>query len=140
MMFVNMCLLRCADAEQNLASLVTIAKRFKDKLETMQENVHTQFKNINKLSQILDNDERNATERSCIEKVKSLQIYVTGDYKQHMAEISQKCIKIMGPPPYKYTLVEMGSLARNKITQYLDFEHIVICTAAKLKSTNHEQR
>ena len=32
----------------------------------------------------------------------------------------------MGPTPCKYAVVGMGSLARNEISPYSDFEHIVI--------------
>jgi len=43
-----------------------------------------------------------------------------------MACVSKHCIEIMGKPPCKYALVGMGSLAREEITPYSDFEHIIV--------------
>ena len=43
-----------------------------------------------------------------------------------MANISQFCEDVMGEPPCKYAIVRMGSLAREEITPYSDFEHIIL--------------
>ena len=43
-----------------------------------------------------------------------------------MSELSDSCIKILGKPPCKFALVGMGSLARQEITPYGDFEHIIV--------------
>ena len=47
-------------------------------------------------------------------------------YKQIMAELSQYCENVMGKPPCQYAIVGMGSLAREEITTYSDFEHIIL--------------
>ena len=43
-----------------------------------------------------------------------------------MAEISQYCEVIMGKAPCEYAIAGMGSLAREEITAYSDFEHIIL--------------
>ena len=43
-----------------------------------------------------------------------------------MKDVSQYCAHVMGPPPCKFAVVGMGSLARNEITPYSDFEHIIL--------------
>ena len=47
-------------------------------------------------------------------------------YKQIMSGLSQFCEDIMGTPPCEYAIVGMGSLAREEITPYSDFEHIIL--------------
>ena len=47
-------------------------------------------------------------------------------YKSIMADISHYCENVMGKPPCEYAIVGMGSLAREEITPYSDFEHIIL--------------
>ena len=51
---------------------------------------------------------------------------IADKYKQIMADISQFCQDVMGKPPCEYAIVGMGSLAREEITPYSDFEHIIL--------------
>ena len=43
-----------------------------------------------------------------------------------MAGISQYCEDVMGKPPCDYAIVGMSSLAREEITSFSDFEHIIL--------------
>ena len=52
-----------------------------------------------------------------------------------MVELSQFCQYVMGKPPCEYSIVGMGSLAREEITPYSDFEHIILlCDDENYKS------
>ena len=51
---------------------------------------------------------------------------IADKYKEIMATISQFCENVMGQSPCEYATVEMGSLAREEITPYSDFEHIIL--------------
>ena len=42
------------------------------------------------------------------------------------SEISQYCEDTIGKAPCEYAIVGMGSLAREEITPYSDFEHIIL--------------
>ena len=42
-----------------------------------------------------------------------------------MAFISKQCIQVLGQPPCKYALVGMGSLAKDEVSAYSDFEHVL---------------
>jgi len=47
-------------------------------------------------------------------------------YKTIMAELGEYCETVIGKPLCEYTIAEMGSLAREEITPYSDFEHIIL--------------
>ena len=61
-----------------------------------------------------------------IKSMKNIQQQITTDYKQIMIDLCQYCVDVMGPPPCKFAVVGMGSLARKEITPYSDFEHIIL--------------
>jgi len=58
--------------------------------------------------------------------IKQLNIKIASKYKTIMADLSRFCEEVMEKPPCEYAIVGMGSLARNEITPYSDFEHIII--------------
>ena len=118
--------LRCVNAEQSEASLINFAKRVKTQIVEMRNDTRIKLQNIKKIPENLDDVERNSMERAYIDGIKPLQFSISNTYKRIMADISKKCIEIMGSPPCKYTLVGWGSLARNEITPYSDFEHIIL--------------
>ena len=51
---------------------------------------------------------------------------IADKYKLIMADLCQFCQNVMGKPPCEYTVVGMGSLARQEITPYSDFEHLIL--------------
>ena len=118
--------LHCANAEQKEANLVNVSKRVSIQLKEMRENTCLQLNNIEQIPENLDAVQQNSAECKYIQKIKSLQLGLAGEYKRIMAHISRQCIKIMGSPPCAYTLLGMGSLARNEITPFSDFEHILL--------------
>ena len=67
--------------------------------------------------------------------IQKLNELIAHKYKQIMAELSQFCEDVMGKAPCEYTIVGMGSLAREEITAYSDFEHIILlCDDKNYKS------
>ena len=67
--------------------------------------------------------------------IQQLNKLITHKYKQFMADLSQYCEQVMGKPPCQYAIVGMGSLAREEITAYSDFEHIILlCDDKNYKS------
>ena len=61
-----------------------------------------------------------------INYVKNLQQYIHIQYSNIMSNIMTYCIDVQGSPPCGFALVGMGSLAREEITPYSDFEHIIL--------------
>ena len=61
-----------------------------------------------------------------ISKIRQLNKMIAKSYKSTMADLSQFCENVMGKPPCEYAVAGMGSLAREEITPYSDFEHIIL--------------
>ena len=65
-------------------------------------------------------------EKMKIKALQSIQLGITKQYKSIMKNLSQYCVSVMGKPPCRFAVVGMGSIARNEITPYSDFEHIIL--------------
>ena len=67
--------------------------------------------------------------------IQELNKLIAHRYTQIMAELSQYCEQVMGKAPCQYAIVGMGSLAREEITPYSDFEHVILlCDDENYKS------
>ena len=63
--------------------------------------------------------------------IQELNKLIAHRYTQIMAELSQYCEQVMGKAPCQYAIVGMGSLAREEITPYSDFEHVILLSDDK---------
>jgi len=118
--------LDCANAKHRNVSLIEISQTAAHLIEDMRRRVNCHLHGLKQVSTVENEDEKLIKEKDYVQQVKSLQANISTDYKQIMAFISQECIEIMGQPPCKYALVGMGSLAREEVSPYSDFEHILI--------------
>ena len=64
-----------------------------------------------------------------ISTIKQTNNTIRNRYKEIMADVGHFCKNLIGNSPCSYAIVGMGSLARNQITPYSDFEHIIILSA-----------
>ncbi|MBA8667608.1 tetratricopeptide repeat protein [Holosporaceae bacterium 'Namur'] len=62
------------------------------------------------------------------EKVKNLYRGITQDIKKFINDLIDDCQKILGDPPHgcEYAIIGLGSLAREEITPYSDFEFAIL--------------
>ena len=58
--------------------------------------------------------------------VQKIQFRISNNFLNIMDSVSKECIYLMGNPPCQYAIVGMGSLARQEITPYSDFEHVIV--------------
>ena len=120
--------LKQANANNLNADLVALANTVKDKIKKLRNIVNDFLKQID--AQIRSNNTKTESLRELqIRKAESIQCInktIANKYKEIMADISNYCLDIMGKPPCEYSIVGMGSLARNEITPYSDFEHIIL--------------
>ena len=125
-----------ANADIRHADLIRKASLVKEAIRNLRNEVDTFLKKIvvQNLSNPLESEEsriflaeHNLAKQAC--KTKSIQYLnyrIAEKYKQIMADLSKFCEEVMGKPPCEFAVVGMGSLARNEITPFSDFEHIIL--------------
>ena len=129
--------LKEASAEQLDADLIEFAGKIETKVKTMRDEVNQELDNFERCKRIDKNNEE--IENTKIKNIRNLQEKISRDYKRIMAEILQYCQKIMGDSPCKFTLIGLGSLARNEVTPYSDFEHTIVLKENCEKRLDYEK-
>ena len=130
------CVLKEAGAKQLDADLIVAAAKVKEKVKIMRNYVNQELDSLKISETIYKTNEE--IENTKTKTIRSLQEKITTDYKHIMAEILQYCEKVMGNAPCKFALVGMGSLARNEITPYSDFEHIIVLEENSQQRSNYQ--
>ena len=121
-------ILQLANAKDNTADLLAQAKHIKSQINEMRRTTKNNLDTMNnfKHSDKVSTADLTNQQTLKINSIKQIQHQVTARYKQIMKTISKYCHDVMGPQPCKFAIVGMGSLARNEITPYSDFEHIIL--------------
>ena len=118
--------LECAFAKKTGANLIEIAQTAAAQITKMRNSVSVHLKKIQiPETTSMDQGHQKLKEIHYVDQVKLLQTNVAYNYELIMASISKQCIEVMGEPPCNYALVGMGSLARNEVSHYSDFEHVL---------------
>ena len=124
--------LHLAKAENQKANLVGKAEevkilinKFRSKAKTLLKKSSPQIAALHKGKVLYE------LKRNKISEIRNINQKISKKYKKIMIDISQFCEKVMGKPPCEYAVVGMGSLARQEITPYSDFEHIILLTDDK---------
>ena len=116
--------LKEASAKHLDADLIGFAGKIEKKVKTMRDEVNQELDNFKRSETI--NKTKEELENIKIKNIRNLQEKISRNYKDIMAEILQYCQTVMGNSPCRFTLIGMGSLARNETTPYSDFEHIIV--------------
>ena len=120
--------LQQAKAQNTNADLIQKANSVKKKIESMRNQTKRSLafiqtvENLTKLIAAMTK----FSQKTKIKLIKNMQIQIAKTYKNIMKDVTRYCEHVMGPPPCKFAVVGMGSLARNEITPYSDFEHIIL--------------
>ena len=125
-------ILQQANANNQNADLVEKAKKVKASLNKLRKNVKHFLKTS--IQQISETDEVEVLNKLKITKISAIQKInktIANQYKQIMAKLAQFCQTVMRKPPCEYAVIGMGSLSREKITPYSDFEHIILLCDGK---------
>jgi len=108
------------------ANLIERAKKDKKLILCLRNKVKKLLKTVPQM-QITDSQtilrKVNAKKVQAIQQINKT---IENKYPQVITNISQFCEDVMGKPPCQYTIVGLGSLAREEITPYSDFEHIIL--------------
>ena len=117
-------ILKEASAKQLDADLIGFTGNVEEKVKTMRNEVNKKLNSL-KMSETI-NETKEEIENLKIKTIRNLQEKISDDFTKIMAEILVYCRTVMGNTPCTFTLIGMGSLARNEITPYSDFEHIIV--------------
>ena len=118
--------LKLAKAAKNNISLIKIAKGVKPKIIAFRQHVDQVIAQIKQIDDNLSEENLRLKENEKIETLEKLQNNITKKYTKIMADIAQQCKEVLGEAPCRFALVGMGSLARNEITPYSDFENVIV--------------
>ena len=120
--------LQQAKARDSTANLIKKARKIKVEIESMRNQAKRSltFQRTVKKLENQNCEKLNIEQNNKIISIKNIQLQITKNYKNIMKDLSQYCEDVMGPPPRKFAVVGMGSLARKEITPYSDFEHIIL--------------
>ena len=115
-----------AGAKQKDADLIEQVNIVAAAIKKMRDKVK---KTLNELSHIpndISKVQRNELEAEKTIEAELLLKGIARDYKNIMAGVAKFVENVMGEPPCEFSLAGMGSLAREEITPYSDFENMLI--------------
>ena len=124
-------ILKLAQAVDSEADLLKKSRDIIDEISRWRDKVKselaqkTEKNNQSKESKEIKKDKK-STESGKIEYIRNLQSKISDRYKKIMVSIADYCIKVMGEAPCNFCIAGMGSLARQEITPFSDFEHVII--------------
>ena len=120
-------ILEQSNANNQTADLIGKSQQVKVSVTNLRNEVKVFLESkVPKMSEITSKTNLIALNKAKTTAIQQLNKHIAHKYKQIMAELSQYCENVMGKPPCKYVVVGMGSLAREEITAYSDFEHIIL--------------
>ena len=122
--------LQLAEAANQKADLIGKADKIKAAFNQLRDEVE-QFLSISKSTENetsaegAQNEITTKLDEDKISNIQSIQTKITDTYVKTMADLCEYCENVMGKPPCQYTVMGMGSLAREEATPYSDFEHVI---------------
>ena len=120
-------ILQTANAKKQDADLVEKSKEVKISIQTLRNEVKTFLEtNVSKIPTNATKEDLQHLKSQKVSAIKQINKTIAQEYKLIMKDLSQYCEDVMGKPPCQYAIAGMGSLAREEITPYSDFEHIIL--------------
>ena len=132
-------ILKQSNANNQTADLIGKSKQVKVLLTNLRNKVKEFLESkASRISQITSKTSPIDLSKAKTTAIQKLNKLIAHKYTQIMAELSKFCEDVMGKPPCDYAVVGMGSLAREEITAYSDFEHIILLFDDKNCKSNLE--
>ena len=108
------------DTESKKTELKNLRNEVKESLESLE---------CNKDKQRVNECEARRMFNSQTEEIKRLSDKISVRMKQFLASIINECLELLGTPPCDYEVIVLGSLARNEMTPYSDFEWAILTSS-----------
>ena len=120
-------ILQQANANKQNTNLIEKANEVKNVIEKLRDEVNLFLKtSLPKIPEKLNKNKYQTLMSKKISAIKQINEIIASSYKKIMADISEFCENLMSEPPCEYAVAGLGSLARNEVTPYSDFEHIIL--------------
>ena len=125
-----------AGAERKDENLLQQTEKVAQIIKLMRDKVEQKLEHILKSPENISEEELKAMQPDISSDVEELLNNLAVDYKNIMAGIGKYVEQVMGKPPCEFSLAGMGSLARNEITPYSDFENMILMNTASDEYTH----
>ena len=119
-------LLHEADVKLKHADLVLQAKDVAKYIKIMRNKVKQKLRELREIPIEIEENLKTMLQAEKAKEVKELLKVIACDYKNIMIKVAKFTEKVMGEPPCSFSLAGMGSLAREEITPYSDFENMIL--------------
>ena len=125
---VNRHILQQANAKIKAEDLIRKANEVKSSFQVLRNEVQILLDSpaTAKIPADVKNENLLQLETDKISAIQHINKFIADKYKQITTNLSQFCEDVMGKPPCAYAIIGMGSLARDEITPYSDFEHVIL--------------
>ena len=121
--------------------LLNLAVDIKNELKVMREHTKQKISEMEQIPNDVPGVQLHQYEKRKIDCVQSIQAFVTNEFIRIMRLLSDKIVGILGQPPFpcQFSLVGLGSLARNEVTPFSDFECIFVLEEGINNNKEHYQ-
>ncbi|CAK8683064.1 unnamed protein product [Clavelina lepadiformis] len=124
---------------KNNNHLDMVTERVKTEVNEMREWVDNELFLLRIIPDNAKGDELLRLEKEKISKIMMIQEKTTASYRAIMKNLDRGCLDVLRKVPCKYTLAGMGSLSRNEITPYSDFENIIVLEEGAQDRKDYEE-
>ena len=108
------------DSERKQNELKNLRNEIKQSLESME------FRRSSKNHESLNKCDVRQMLKDETEEIERLSDTISVRMKQFLAAIINECLELLGTPPCDHEVIVLGSLARNEMTPYSDFEWAIL--------------
>ena len=130
---VNRHILQQANAKIKAEDLIRKANEVKSSFQVLRNEVQILLDSpaTAKIPADVKNENLLQLETDKISAIQHINKFIANKYKQIITNLSQFCEDVMGKPLCAYAIIGMGSLARDEITPYSDFKHLILLSDEK---------
>lgn len=119
-------LLQQSGAPNTNADILRISDDIKKQLEKYREEIRSTISGLEKIQYEMSGDVLKRKEEERIADIENLLRKISSYYSEIMRRISDACVDLLGDKPCRFSHFAMGSLSRDEVTLYSDFENGIL--------------